>query len=83
MAAYLTVLVSSYATLAKGKWSKEWLGGRKARKLDEFLGQGQQGMVSIRVFDLLDYLAENLPASDWQAWESHSRAQARAVLKLG
>jgi hypothetical protein len=47
--------------VCKGKWSREWLGKRKAAKLDTFLGNNQEGKVSIQVFDLLDYLAETLP----------------------
>ena len=79
---YFSALVLSYAHLAKDKWNAEWLGSRKVRVLDSFTETDEDGTLKIKLFDTLDYLAQNISAEDRKAWEKQCRAQARSTLKI-
>jgi flavodoxin len=79
---YFSALVFSYAGLAKVKWNEEWLGGRKVRVLDSFVESDEKGQLTVKLFDTLDYLAENLSAEDRRAWEKECRARAKSILKI-
>ncbi|HZF10751.1 MAG TPA: hypothetical protein VFE33_18335 [Thermoanaerobaculia bacterium] len=79
---YFSALVFSYAGRAKDKWNEEWLGGRKVRALDAFIEPDDEGRLQGKLFDTLDYLAENLTAEDRMAWEKECRARAKSRLKI-
>jgi hypothetical protein len=79
---YFSALVFSYAHFAKDKWNAEWLGGRKVRVLDSFTEIEEDGTLKVKLFDTLDYLAQNLSAEDRKAWEKQCRAQAKSTLKI-
>jgi hypothetical protein len=79
---YFSALVFSYARFAKDKWNSEWLGGRKVRVLDSLVETDEDGTLKVKLFDTLDYLAENLSSEDRKAWEKPCRAQARSTLKI-
>ncbi len=79
---YFSALVFSYARFAKEKWNSEWLGGRKVRALEAFAETEEDGTLKVKLFDTLDYLAENLSHEDRKAWEKPCRAQAKSTLKI-
>lgn len=79
---YFSALVFSYAGRAKVKWNEEWLGGRKVRVLDSFVEPDADGQLTVKLFDTLDYLAENVSADDRRAWEKECRARAKSILKI-
>jgi|SRR3954463_4032689 flavodoxin len=79
---YFSALVFSYAGLAKNKWNEEWLGGRKARILDSFVESDEDGQLKVKLFDTLDYLADNLTLEDRKAWEKECRTRAKSILKI-
>ena len=76
--AYLLMLSSGIASKAKAKWSTEFFGTRKAKRLDAFLATGADGSVTIPVFDVLDYLAENIDRADLERWEHDCRQLVRS-----
>jgi hypothetical protein len=54
------LVIYSYSLVAREKWRKEWLGKKKAEKLDEWLPTDKDLVVTAKIMDVLDYLAENL-----------------------
>jgi hypothetical protein len=79
---YLQYITLSYASLAKGKWEKEWLGKRKAERLDSFNSVNEQGQIIVKLWDLLDFIAENIDDSTRRNWANAARSQTKKLLNL-
>ena len=77
---YLGIMVNEYAALAKGKWMNEPLNKGKAAKLDTFLSRDENGNIKVAMFDMLEYLANNLMDSTRNEWSSHCRREVKQVL---
>jgi hypothetical protein len=80
--AYVQYLALSYATLAKGKWEQEFLGKGKARRLDSFIGQTPDGQLKVSLWDMLDFLAENLDGDARMKWSETARLDTKRVFNL-
>ncbi len=80
--AYVQYLALSYATLAKGKWEHEFLGKRKAKRLDSFIEQTPDGQIKVSLWDMLDFLAENLDGDARKKWSETARLDTKRFLKL-
>jgi hypothetical protein len=80
--AYIQYVTLNYASLAKGKWQEEWLGKRKAARLDSFVTTTPQGNIQVSLWDTLDFLAENIDDGLRMKWSSQVRRDTKRMLKL-
>lgn len=80
--AYVQRMVLFYAAFAKGKWGKEGLGKRKISRLDSFTSITPEGNFSVNLWDVLDFLAENLGDDTRLEWASAARSNTKRALHL-
>jgi hypothetical protein len=80
--AYIEYLTLNYASLAKAKWEQGWFGKRKANRLNSFMSATPDGTITVRLWDLLDYIAEELDADARLTWSHAARGETKQMLKI-
>jgi bifunctional ADP-heptose synthase (sugar kinase/adenylyltransferase) len=77
---YLVVLTTLYANYAKGKWQKDGLID-KVKVLDSHVALDPQGY-RVKIFETLEYLAENLSEQTMIEWGPICREEAKKHLEI-
>lgn len=81
---YVTGLVLTISNLARDKWQKAFLGQGKIKQLDAIMRSPSGGYNKVNtelLYDMADYLAENLSLEQLRAWSSQARAAAKGVVQ--
>ena len=60
MDTYFVYATTLFATLAKEKWSAEFFGKGKVKKLDSFVSTTPDGKFNLQLWNTVDFLAMNL-----------------------